>query len=418
MARAQEPRLETDARSLEWAAEDWGHLVHRRPRGVVRPSSVAEVVAAVRCSRGPIVARGSGHSLAGQAQTEGTVLDMGALDAIHEVGAGWVNVEAGARWSSVLRAALESGQTPPVLTDYLELTVGGTLAVGGIGGVTQHHGFQTDTVEELEVVTPDGEVRTCSRTRESELFDRVRAGGGKSGIVVRAVLRLVPAPGRVSRHQVRWSDLGAFVEYQRLCVAERRFDHLQGRVDAVGGGFEYVLDAAVFHDGEDAAGDAEGWRSGGRDSGDRTYADGGCGVGGYGVWESADWDYAEFLDQMALQEPFLRSAESGHAWYRPHPWLNLFLPAECVVDFVRRSSDELAREHLGETGLVLLYPFRTDAVTTPGIALPNGPVVFLLAVLRTADTDRQVSRMLAANQRLRERALALGGCPYLDTERP
>jgi FAD/FMN-containing dehydrogenase len=47
-----------------------------------------------------------------------------------------VTVEAGARWSEVLRATLAQGKTPPVLTGYLELSVGGTLIAGGVGVTT------------------------------------------------------------------------------------------------------------------------------------------------------------------------------------------------------------------------------------------------------------------------------------------
>ena len=389
--------LDTREQTLRRVADDWGHLVHRRPRGVLRPTSVDEVRAAVRRADGPLVPRGSGHSPAGESQTRGTVLDMTGLDGVLDVADGRLRAEAGARWSSVLRAALATGQTPPVLTDYLELTVGGTLAVGGIGGTTQHHGFQTDTVDELEVVTPDGQLRTCSRTRDPELFDRVRAGGGASGVVVRAVLRLVPAPAAVRRHLVRYRDLEALTADQRRFVAEGRFDHLQGRIDD-----GCVLDAAVFHDGQppeprlpsSAAGRAtKDWAVRG--------------------WTVEEWDYAEFLDLMARQIPFLRSAESGCAWYRPHPWLNLLLPADTAVELVRSSAAELAPELLGETGLVLLYPFRTDAVTTPRIPLPPGRLVFLLAVLRTADTDTALAGMLAANHTLRERAHTFGGRIYL-----
>jgi FAD/FMN-containing dehydrogenase len=53
-----------------------------------------------------------------------------------------VVVDAGAKWSEVLAATLPQGLTPPVLTDYLELSVGGTLVVGGIGGTTSRYGMQ------------------------------------------------------------------------------------------------------------------------------------------------------------------------------------------------------------------------------------------------------------------------------------
>ena len=66
-------------------------------------------------------------------------------------------VEAGAKWSDVLRATLPHGKTPPVLTEYLELSVGGTLVVGGVGGTTSAFGVQSDNVIEMEVVTGDGE---------------------------------------------------------------------------------------------------------------------------------------------------------------------------------------------------------------------------------------------------------------------
>ena len=42
-----------------------------------------------------------------------------------------VAVTAGTRWSEVLGATLPYGLTPPVLTDYRELSVAGTVVVAG-----------------------------------------------------------------------------------------------------------------------------------------------------------------------------------------------------------------------------------------------------------------------------------------------
>ena len=92
-----------------------------------------------------------------------------------------VVVEAGAKWSEVLRATLARGKTPPVLTDYLELSVGGTLVVGGVGGTTSAFGVQSDNVIELEVVTGKGRKVTCSASNNADLFDAVRAGLGQAG---------------------------------------------------------------------------------------------------------------------------------------------------------------------------------------------------------------------------------------------
>ncbi len=65
-------------------------------------------------------------------------------------------VDAGAKWSEVLAATLPQGKTPPVLCDYLELSVGGTIVVGGVGGTTSRYGVQADNVLEMDVVTGKG----------------------------------------------------------------------------------------------------------------------------------------------------------------------------------------------------------------------------------------------------------------------
>ena len=85
----------------------------------------------------------------------GIVGDISRLRAIR-VENDRVVVEAGATWREVLGATLPRGLTPPVLTDYLDLSVGGTLAVGGVGGTTSHFGVQCDNVLALEVVTGQG----------------------------------------------------------------------------------------------------------------------------------------------------------------------------------------------------------------------------------------------------------------------
>ena len=71
-------------------------------------------------------------------------------------------------------------------TNYLGLSVGGTLAVGGIGGSTSRYGMQTDNVLELDAVTGDGHELTCSAESNPHAFDAVRAGLGQCGIITRA----------------------------------------------------------------------------------------------------------------------------------------------------------------------------------------------------------------------------------------
>jgi len=134
---------------LDEAADDFGHLVSRQPYAVLRPGSVEDVAKMVRFAReqglhiAGMGAVGDSRSTLGQAQVAaGVVIDMATLRSIGPVGPDGVWVEAGAIWLEVLEATLPSGLSPPTLTDYLGLRVGGTLSVGGIGGQAFRHGLQ------------------------------------------------------------------------------------------------------------------------------------------------------------------------------------------------------------------------------------------------------------------------------------
>jgi cytokinin dehydrogenase len=101
----------------------------------------------------------------------GVVIDMSTLNTIHSIASDRMVVDAGATWSAVVDAALAQGLTPPVLTAFIELSVDGTLSVGGIGGMSHLYGVQTDNVLELNVVVADGRELTCSATQNADLFN-------------------------------------------------------------------------------------------------------------------------------------------------------------------------------------------------------------------------------------------------------
>jgi cytokinin dehydrogenase len=190
--------LLTDGASLAAAADDFGQLVHRQPTAVLKPGSVNDVVEMVRFARRngiKVAARGQGHSTQGQSQVEaGVVVDMSTLAAIHEVNPADALVDGGVRWIDLLQQTVPQGLTPPTLVDFLELSVGGTLSLGGIGSQSFRYGPQVDNVLELRVVTGEGELVSCSPSHNRDLFEAARSGLGQFGLIVGARVRLVPAP--------------------------------------------------------------------------------------------------------------------------------------------------------------------------------------------------------------------------------
>ncbi|MDX8053800.1 FAD-binding protein [Lentzea sp. BCCO 10_0798] len=389
--------LDTDQDALRWAAHDYGGTVHHLPAAVLRTASAADISIVVRYAREhglQVVPRGQGHSTGGQAQAPGgVVIDMNQLNGVHDVRPDRVDVDAGARWSDVLRATLPHGLTPPVLTDYLELTVGGTLSVGGLGGASHHHGAQTDNLLSLDVVTSSGAIVSCGPDDNREVFDAVRAGRGRSGIITRATLRLVPAPDTVTWHKLHYDTVDQLIAGQQHLVTTGAFDYVEGQLKLRDGQRVAELEAVTFTGVSAGHGRLDGL--GFRDADTRT---------------ASYWD---FVNRLADGEPLLRSAG---LWESPHPWCNLLVPDTAAEELLRHTENDLGADLYSDFGLVLAYPLRTDRITTPRLMLPHDDIVFLVAALRyaPAGAPQVVAAMHTANDVLVTKTLQAGGRLYLD----
>jgi len=368
------------------AAGDFGHLVRRRPAAVLRARSVEDVVRVVRHARRTglrLVARGAGHTTYGQAQIEGgVVVDLRRLERIRSVTSGTATVEAGISWRALARRTTPAGLVPPVLPDFLDLTVGGTLSAGGISGTSFVWGAQIDNVDELVVVTGGGEVVACSPSQEPELFDAVLGGFGQVGIIVRATIRLAAAPDSVAVFRIRYDHPEAMTADLRSLVANGLFDYLLGIITpSEAGGWEPSIEAAV---------------SAGRSPARWT-----------GRYEVEIRSFADWLRRV--DEPVGVLRDLG-LWDSRHPWLDLFVP-EPELDTML--SEVLGSPQLRGVGplRVLLYPLRRSRFSRPMLRLPDGESLFLLDVLSTAPPSAG-SAMVSANRRLYERNRDLGGTLY------
>lgn len=384
--------------ALAAAGQDWGKLVHARPRLVVRPASVTDVAVVLRfaAARGlPVATRGAGHSPYGQSQAEGgIVLDMTSLPPHRVLSGNLVSVEAGARWRDVLEATLPHGLTPPVFTDYLGATVGGTLVVGGIGGATHHYGVQTDTVVELEVVTGTGEVLTCSRDSNRQLFDAMLGGLGQCGVITRATLRLLPAPARARRWKLYYDSLPAYLADQREVVRDGRFGYLEGQAVPGDGRWRYMLEAVAYYTPPTAPEE-----------------DALLGSLTFGEAEREDTTYFDFLNRLEVGEAGLRAEGS---WFHPHPWIDIFLADDTVEQMVAETLAATGEAELGATGLILLYPVRNDRLKTPLFRVPSGELTWLFSLLRTGSPVDPLhnARLLELNVDLYRKVQASGGKVY------
>uniref|UniRef100_A0A1J3JR01 cytokinin dehydrogenase n=1 Tax=Noccaea caerulescens TaxID=107243 RepID=A0A1J3JR01_NOCCA len=421
------------AADIAW--KDFGGMNCVKPLAVVRPvgpEDIARVVkAALRSDKLTVAARGNGHSINGQAMTEGgLVVDMcstaennfevGFLSGGAGGGTAFVDVSGGALWENVLkRCVSEYGLAPRSWTDYLGLTVGGTLSNAGVSGQAFRYGPQTENVTELDVVTGNGDVITCSEMENSELFFSVLGGLGQFGIITRARVLLQPAPDMVRWIRVVYAEFDEFTRDAEWLVSQKdesSFDYVEGFVFVNGddpvngwptvplhpdhdfdptqlpqssGSVLYCLELALHYRASDSNStvDKRVERLIGRLRFDE------------GLRFEVDLPYVDFLLRVKRSEEI---AKVTGTWETPHPWLNLFVSKRDIGDFDRTVFKELVKNGVG--GPMLIYPLlrsRWDDRTS--VVLPEGEIFYIVALLRFVPTCAKASsveRMVAQNQEI------------------
>lgn len=138
-------------------------------------------------------------------------------------GAPFVEAMGGEMWVDVLKASLEYGLAPRSWTDYLYLSVGGTLSNAGVSGQSFRHGPEVSNVLSLQVVTGTGDVVTCSPTENSNLFFAVLGGLGQFGIITKARIVLEQAPQRVRWLRALYTDFATFKADQEFLISTSRY---------------------------------------------------------------------------------------------------------------------------------------------------------------------------------------------------
>jgi cytokinin dehydrogenase len=387
--------LVTDEATLTACARDYGRVVHRMPSAVLRPAAVRDVVEALRSCGDqalPVAARGQGHSTAGQAQVEGgLVIDMSTLCGIGSIQDGVVRVQGGATWRQVLSRTVPLGWSPPVVTGYTGLSVGGTLSMGGIGAASFRHGPQVDNVLALQVVTGEGQLMTCSPGEHPELFSAVLGGVGQYGVIVEATLALTPVAPRARYHLLGYDDADAFFADLRTLTTRDRVDGLYGQgLPGAQGGWSYLLHVVEFYSSTSSdSALLAGLRSA---PGARTVMD---------------------LDTLAFSTVVDEQLEALGLTHLPRVWRDVFLPGSRIEAFVADALAELAAEELGPAGFVLLFPIR-NAARPYALRLPEEEQVVLFDICTSGSPEDPdyVPTQLDKARSMYERARALGGTLY------
>ncbi|KAE8647962.1 cytokinin dehydrogenase 6 [Cucumis sativus] len=392
---------------VQVAARDFGNRYQFFPAAILHPSSVSDIAMTLKhiWKMGPrsqltVAARGHGHSLHGQAQAhQGVVINMESLQGpqmqVHTRNFTYIDVSGGELWINILHESLKYGLTPKSWTDYLHLTVGGTLSNAGISGQAFRHGPQISNVHQLEIVTGKGDVVNCSKEQNSDLFYSVLGGLGQFGIITRAKILLEPAPTMVKWIRVLYLDFTTFSREQELLIsAQNTFDYIEGFViinrtgllnnwrssfnpqDPVqasqfksDGKILYCLELAkYFHHTEGNIINQEVTRL----LSQLSYIPSTLFI--------SEVTYVEFLDRVQVSAVKL---QSKGLWEVPHPWLNLLIPKSKIKKFAEGVFGNILKET--SNGPVLIYPVnKSKWDNRTSVVIPEEEIFYLVAFLTSA----------------------------------
>lgn len=116
----------------------------------------------------------------------------------------FVVCESGVPFGDLLRELLKMGMTTLVVPELPGITVGGAIAGGGLESSSHRYGQVSDTILEIECLTP--ELRVCSPEIDSDLFYAISASYNTCALMTKIKLKIEPAPKYVSLTANRYKN--------------------------------------------------------------------------------------------------------------------------------------------------------------------------------------------------------------------
>jgi cytokinin dehydrogenase len=402
-------RVLTDDASRDAVATDFGRVIVRRPQVVVCPASTEDVARVVKFAAShslTVATRGGGHSQTGQSLSDQIVLDMTSLNQVVNVREDAATVQGGIKWRALVEHLATQNLSPPVLTNNLDVTVGGTLSMAGLGVASWRHGTQADNCLELEVVTGTGEIVRCSESENRDLFDAARCGVGQFGVITEAVVKLRRHPRRFRSFYLLYDDLTALMNDLKIVMDDARFDNLESWCVPCPQGFKKVagqrqpfaqwffpLHATVeFEEGEtpeEAAEKLEGLKF-------------------YKHVHTEDGEIGEFFTRL---DNLFALWKRGGFWDYAHPWMECVLPWQTTGMYISQVLANLPPQAL-VGGHILLWPARGTASHAPLFMRPKGDFLMGFGILPAVPqkfVDEVLPRMNMASQA----STMMGGKRYL-----
>lgn len=233
------PRATLSSSHLE-RVESWGMSIYAASY-VYRPSCIAgirDIFKLARTSGRSVGLRGAGCSYGDASlSSENITLDLTRFNRVLDwnPSTGIISVEPGVTLEQLWRKVIGDGWWPPVVSGTMYVTMGGAVAMNYHGKNNYRLGPIGDHVLEFDILLPSGEILTCSKENDTEIFYAAIGGFGMLGCFTRIVLQMHPV--ETGQVEVTAFATGSFQHIsEEFELRAESADYLVGWIDCFASG--------------------------------------------------------------------------------------------------------------------------------------------------------------------------------------
>lgn len=199
LSLAQETSIEESTKLLKKSASkrlpwrNWSGSQTCFPEARLAPKTIEELQQMISQAPAGIRPVGAGHSFSPLVPTDDTIISLSRMTGVvaHDEQLNQADILAGTRLGDIGKPLAERGQAMINMPDIDEQTLAGALGTATHGtGATL--GCLSDFVEELELVSANGERLSCSKEKHTEIFEAARVNLGALGIISKIRLQNMP----------------------------------------------------------------------------------------------------------------------------------------------------------------------------------------------------------------------------------
>jgi cytokinin dehydrogenase len=398
-------------------SDDFGHILQGAALAIARPTRAEDVVSLIQVANRSglvITPRGKGYSQSGQSVSlNGISLDTSHLTQLDiAIDQQQVTCGSGLSWRQVMMAVIPQGFVPCVMPLNLNLTIGGTLAAGGIGSNSHRYGSSIANVTAMDVVTGSGELIHCSASQYADLFQAILGGQGRCAVVVAVTLKLRSFKAKTQTYQLMYRDLDRWLADQQILKNNPVIDHMEGFcLSATTDTWQYKLLVAIEFD--PATGPAIG-----PSLTERPLTELPLTELPLAELPLAQLNYDELVDQaidhtpdfLARYDSRFQSMRQTGDWQKAHPWFECLLPLSAATHLIPEILKTLPA-CFGDGHRVI----QIDRQSQPKFFMPHGfdQPTLLFAALPTGISVQHIEAARSAIKALNQKIMQYGGKRYL-----